>query len=176
MATRAPLPCPMLPILAMRALALLSGLLAIVVASSAAAGSRSWLQALAKVLFALLLLALARLAWMLPRGRAERARRRVLRLVALVLSEDLRRTWAESTPSTDPDEALLSDLRAALDAPPELLAAAFDAEELALVGTLRAELALAQDPKRGLPALPALHAPAAAIQAAALARARSPVT
>ena len=162
----------MLPILAMRALALLSALLAILVASSVAAGSGSWRQALAKILFALLLLALARLAWKQPLGRAERARRRVLRLVAIALSPELRRTWSESTPSTDPDEALLADLRAALAAPAELLAAAFDAEELALVAALRAKLAQVQDPKRGLHAL---HAPAEAIQAAALARAQNPL-
>ena len=87
----------MLEILAMRGLSLFSALLACAVAWAALAGSADWRQALAKGLFALLLGALALLAWRRPNGRTARARQRILRLVAILLDDKLRREWAESS-------------------------------------------------------------------------------
>src|SRR5436190_19433740 len=153
----------MLETLSMRALACLSALLALLVAVSLATGSGSWRQALAKLVLAALLVALARLAWRRPLGRAERARRRILRLVAVLVSPELRRQWAESTPATDADEALHADLRAALAAPPSILAQAFGSDELPQVAGLRAAL------ERG--EMSEARACAQAIQDAALRRA-----
>lgn len=162
-------PLAMLEMLAMRGLSLLSALLACAVAWAALAGSADWRQTLAKGLFALLLGALSLVAWRRPNSRKARARQRILRLVAILLDDERRREWAESTPSTDPDEALRADLGAALGAPAELLAATFDADELERLAGLRTELGRPDSWTHGIPA--PLRAAGQAVQDAALARA-----
>ena len=128
--------------LVMRALSVLSLALAGIVAWSllAAGAGQDWRQALAKAAFALVLLALARLAWRRPLGRSERLRRRVLRLLAVLARPELQSEWRESTPSTDLVDALLADWRAAVRVPPADLDAAFGPESGARVRALAEDI------------------------------------
>ena len=124
---------------ALLVLGLVAALLAVAVAWEAIEDGPSALRTVAKLCFASLLAGLAWLAFRRPRAAADRARRRVLKLVAVLASTDLQREWAESTPSTDLAEALLSDWREAVRDDVEL-GAAFDEDERVIVMELRADL------------------------------------
>lgn len=108
--------------------------------SAIAADGQPWQRLVARALFAVVLLWLARLAWRRPAGRAGRLRRRMLRLIAVLARPDLQREWAESSPSTDLAEALLADWRRAAAVSDADIAAAFPPDEARDVVALRADL------------------------------------
>lgn len=106
---------PHLPDLVLRGVALAAWTLAaialvgLVGALGRGGDDGSALRTAARVAWVLVLVQGGRFAWRWPRGRAARARRRVLRLVAVIAAPTERRAYAESTPSTRLGESLCAD-------------------------------------------------------------------
>jgi len=108
-----------------------------VVIATAGDPAENWKRLVARLALALALLYVGRLAWLRPRGRAQRFRRKALRLVAFLARPELQREHAESAPSVSLAEALLADwaaMRGQLEAPE--LRDAFAADERADLATL----------------------------------------
>ena len=104
----------MIETLALRALALFAALLAaFTMAILVAAWPEDAARVLARLALTGLLLRLAWLAWRRPAGRFERARRRLLRLGAVLATPMLQDEYAEVSPSTEVHEALIGDWRRA---------------------------------------------------------------
>ena len=137
--------------LALRALALLAALLAaFTVAMLVAAWPEDLARVLARVALVALLLRMAWLAWRRPAGRFGRARRRLLRLAAVLADPALQADYAEVSPSTELHEALIGDWRRAREADAGLTPAEEAVASRVDARAARAEAALPAGPVRDL--------------------------